>query len=181
MSTTNSVAKQLLRTGAYKTGDFTLASGKSSKHYIDAKLATSDPIVLRSIVQHAVPYVIGHEAVAGTVLGGVPFAVALGLETGRTTYLVRPEPKEHGTGQRVEGPPRQGAKVLMVEDVVTTGGSLLDAVEATREAGYEVGHAVTIVDRQEGGRELLREHDVALHALTTLSELEAEAQEDDDA
>ncbi len=173
------IADQLLRTGAYKTGEFTLASGKTSKHYIDAKLATSDPIVLRSIVQHATPYVIGHDAVAGTVLGGVPFAVALGLETGRTTYLIRPESKEHGTGQRVEGPPRQGAKVLMIEDVVTTGGSLVDAIEATREAGYEVGHAVTIVDRQEGGRDLLREQDVALHALTTLSELEAASQEED--
>lgn len=166
-----SLAKLIVDAGAFKTGEFTLASGEESSYYVDAKLACADPAVLRTFAQHATMYAVGHDAVAGTALGGVPLAVALGLETGRPTFLVRGASKEHGTEGRLEGPVSGDEDVLMVEDVVTTGGSLVDAVEAVRANGCTVKHAVTIVDRQAGAREALKEAGVALHALVTLSEL----------
>lgn len=162
----------LAKTGAFKTGEFTLASGKTSRFYVDAKLACSDPVVLATLAQHAAPYAVGHDVVAGTALGGVPLAVALGLETGRPILLVRSASKEHGTESRIEGPVEEGQRVLVCEDVVTTGGSLVSAIQAVRATGCEVAHAVVIVDREQGAREALSEIGVKLHALVTLSELE---------
>ncbi len=171
----NNLARLVIESGAFKTGTFTLASGQTSDHYVDMKLACADPALLNTLAQHGSMYAIGHEALAGTALGGVPFAVALGLETGRSTFLVRSQSKEHGTQSRVEGPVRGDERVLLVEDVVTTGGSLMDAVNAVRETGCTVEHAITIVDREEGARELLRDEGVALHALITLTELRNQA------
>lgn len=166
-----SLAKLLVDSGAFKTGEFELASGKTSPYYVDCKLACADPAILTTLAQHGTMYMVGKDAVAGTALGGVPLAVALGLETGRETFLVRSSSKEHGTQGRIEGPVGGDEEVLMVEDVVTTGGSLVDAVETVRAAGCEVRHALTIVDREEGGREALDERGVSLHALVILSEL----------
>lgn len=166
-----SLAKLIAESGAFKTGSFTLSSGETSPYYVDVKMACGDPAILSTLAQHGTVYAVGHDAVAGTALGGVPLAVALGLEAGRETFLVRPEGKGHGTGGRLEGPVDGDERVLVVEDVVTTGGSLVEAVEAVREAGCTVDHALTIVDREAGGREALAEVDVSLHALVTLSEL----------
>lgn len=174
------LARLIVESGAFKTGTFTLASGETSDYYVDMKLACADPALLNTLAQHGALYAIGHDALAGTALGGVPFAVALGLETGRSTFLVRGKSKEHGTQSRVEGPVDGTERVLLVEDVVTTGGSLLDAVDAVREMGCTVEHAITIVDRQQGARELLRENDVALHALITLTELRDHARTGDE-
>jgi orotate phosphoribosyltransferase len=156
---------------ALRTGEFELASGETSPYYVDVKHACSNPSVLRALAQHAQVYAVGHDAIAGTALGGVPLAVQLGVETGHPILLVRGEAKDYGTGSRIEGPVDDAEEVLMVEDVTTTGQSLREAVEAVRDTGASVAHAVTIVDREEGARELLTEADVALHALTTLSEL----------
>lgn len=179
-----SLAKLLVDAGAFKTGEFTLSSGKTSPYYVDCKQACADPATLRTLAQHGTMYTVGRDAVAGTALGGVPLAVALGLEAGRPTLLVRSASKEHGTEGRVEGPVRGDENVLVVEDVVTTGGSLLEAVEALRARGCTVRHALAIVDRQEGGRESLQEEGVSLHALVTLEELvehvENEASEEGD-
>lgn len=161
----------IVESGAFRTGEFTLSSGETSSYYVDVKTACGDPKILSTLAQHGTVYAVGHDAVAGTALGGVPLAVALGLEAGRETFLVRPEGKGHGTGGRLEGPVDGDERVLVVEDVVTTGGSLVDAVEAVREAGCTVDHALAVVDREAGGREALAEVDVALHALVTLSEL----------
>ncbi len=166
-----SLAKLIVDAGAFKTGEFTLASGETSPYYVDMKLACADPALLSTLAQHATMYTVGRDAVAGTALGGVPLAVAIGLEVNRPTFLVRSASKEHGTEGRVEGPVTGEEDVLMVEDVVTTGGSLVDAVEAVRQAGCTVEHALTIVDREQGARERLDEAGVSLHALVTLSEL----------
>jgi orotate phosphoribosyltransferase len=166
-----SLADLLVDADAFRTGEFELSSGETSSYYVDVKHACSDPSVLRALAQHAQTYALGHDAVAGTALGGVPLAVALGTEIGRPILLVRDEAKDYGTGSRIEGPIDDAEEVLVVEDVTTTGNSLLEAVQAIREAGPEVGHAVTIVDREQGARELLQDEGVSLHALVTLSEL----------
>lgn len=166
-----SLADLIVETGAFRTGEFELSSGETSSYYIDAKHACSDPTVLHTLAQHAEMYAVGHDTIAGTALGGVPLAVTLGVETGHPILLVRGEAKDYGTGSRIEGPVDEAEQVLVVEDVTTTGNSLLAAVEAIREAGPTVEHAVTIVDREQGARELLEDEGVALHALVTLSEL----------
>lgn len=171
-----SLARLIVDSGAFKTGEFTLTSGKTSSYYVDLKMACADPAVLSTLAQHATMYTVGRDAVAGTALGGVPLAVALGLKTGQPMFLVRPGDRDHGTESRVEGPVVGDEDVLVVEDVVTTGGSLVDAVDALRDRGCTVGHALAIVDREEGGREALEDADVALHALVTLSELKEHAQ-----
>ncbi len=167
-----SLARLIADSGAFKTGAFTLSSGEESSYYVDMKQACGDPGLLSALAQHATVYAIGHDAVAGTALGGVPFAVALGLETGHPTFLVRSSSKEHGTEGRVEGPVDGSERVLLVEDVTTTGGSLVDAVQAVRGEGCTVEHAVAIVDRESGARDALASADVQLHALVTLSELQ---------
>jgi orotate phosphoribosyltransferase len=166
-----SLAGLLREADAFREGEFTLSSGKTSNYYVDVKRACTDPSVLRALAQHARTYALGKDRVAGTALGGVPLAVALGLDTGLDTLLVRSETKNYGTGSQIEGEFEDGEEVLVVEDVTTTGQSLLEAVEALREAGLTVRHAVTIVDREEGARDLLHDNDVSLHALVTLSEL----------
>jgi orotate phosphoribosyltransferase len=175
-----SLPRLIAESGAFKTGSFTLSSGEESPYYVDMKEACADPAILSTLAQHATVYAVGHDAVAGTALGGVPLAVALGLEAGRDTFLVRSEAKAHGTEGRLEGPVAGDERVLLVEDVATTGGSLVDAVRAVRGAGCTVDHAVTIVDREAGARQALGDEDVALHALVTLSEL-TEAHPEDDA
>lgn len=166
-----SLATRLVEIGAFKTGEFELASGATSTHYVDVKEALSDPALLRAMAMHGKAHTPGRDAVAGTVLGGVPLATAVALEAGLPLLMVRPEPKAHGTGNQVEGRLEPGADVLVVEDVVTSGGSVLAAVEALRAAGATVRHVLCAVDRREGGRELLKENDITLHALVTLDEL----------
>lgn len=166
------LADLIVESGAFKTGEFTLSSGETSPFYVDMKHACADPALLRTLADHGSTYAIGHDALAGTALGGVPLAVALGLETGRPTFLVRSSSKEHGTGERLEGPVEGTEHVLVVEDVTTTGASLVDAVHAVRKEGCTVDHALTIVDRENGAQEALEEEGVTLHALVTLSELD---------
>jgi orotate phosphoribosyltransferase len=107
-------------------------------------------------------------------LGAVPIAVALSLETGLPFVMIRKEKREHGTGSQIEGALDQGDRVLIVEDVVTSGGSTIKSVEALREAGAKVDTAVVVVDREEGGEEALQALDVTLKACIKASQLKKE-------
>ena len=171
---------QLLAERAYRHGSFTLASGRSSDHYVNCKpvslsgegLALLSARMLELVEPEAV-------AVAGLTLGadplvsGVAQAAAL---TGRPldALIVRKEAKGHGTGAWLEGPlPAAGSRITVLEDVVTTGGSSLKAVKQLREAGYTVQRVVTIVDRQEGGLEAMTAAGLELHSLFQLEEVAA--------
>ena len=171
---------QLLAERAYRHGSFTLASGRSSDHYVNCKpvslsgegLALLSARMLELVEPEAV-------AVAGLTLGadplvsGVAQAAAL---TGRPldALIVRKEAKGHGTGAWLEGPlPAAGSRITVLEDVVTTGGSSLKAVKQLREAGYTVERVVTIVNRQEGGLEAMTAAGLELHSLFLLEEVAA--------
>jgi orotate phosphoribosyltransferase len=171
---------QLLAERAYRHGSFTLASGRSSDHYVNCKpvslsgegLALLSARMLELVEPEAV-------AVAGLTLGadplvsGVAQAAAL---TGRPldALIVRKEAKGHGTGAWLEGPmPAAGSRITVLEDVVTTGGSSLKAVKQLREAGYTVERVVTIVDRQEGGLEAMTAAGLELQSLFLLEEVAA--------
>jgi orotate phosphoribosyltransferase len=165
------LAKDLLDSGAVRFGTFTLTSGQTSDVYVDVKRATTDPDRLRRIAERLVPRVGDAERLAGMELGAVPILVALALAAHRPYAIVRKAGRSHGTAQRVEGDIPKGAQVLVVEDVTTTGGSVLETVELLRAAGGVVERVVCVVDRQQGAKERLASVGVHLEPLITLSEL----------
>ena len=156
-------------------GDFTLSSGKKSAYYIDIKKASTDPKVLAEIAERMAARLnergMKVDRIAGVVLGSIPLAVALSLRTGIPFVMVRKERKEHGTGKLIEGVLCPGEKVLVVEDVVTSAGSSAEAISILRGAGAEVTSVLTVIDRQEGGAERLREIGVELVPLLTAEDV----------
>jgi orotate phosphoribosyltransferase len=171
---------QLLAERAYRHGQFTLASGRTSTHYVNCKPVSLSGQGLALLAAQMLPLVEAEAvAVAGLTLGadplvsGVAQAAAL---AGRQldALIVRKEAKGHGTGAWLEGPlPAAGSRITVLEDVVTTGGSSLKAVHQLREAGYTVDRVVTIVDRQEGGLDAMTSAGLELRSLFLLEEVAA--------
>ena len=158
--------------GAVQFGSFTLASGKTSDYYVDIKRVTQ-PVVLREIGRRMAPHVAGHDRIAGVELGAIPLAVVVSLESGLPFLMVRKEAKEHGMKRTFEGEMDAGDRVAFVEDVVTTGGTLREAIERMRAEGAVVDRAVAVVDREEGGRATLLGAHVELVALLRAKDLRA--------
>ena len=171
---------ELLATRAYRHGNFTLASGRTSSHYVNCKPVSLSGLGLALLSAQMLDLVEpGAVAVAGLTLGadplvsGVAQAAALAGQT-LDALIVRKEAKGHGTGAWLEGPlPEPGSRITVLEDVVTTGGSSLKAVKQLREAGYVVERVVTIVDRQEGGLAAMQEAGLELRSLFQLDEVAA--------
>ena len=169
---------------AYRTGQFTLASGLTSEHYVNCKpvalsgsgLALLGPAMLAMVEKEA-------SAVGGLTLGADPLVSGVAMaaaQQGRdlNALIVRKQAKGHGTGAWLEGPlPASGDLVTVLEDVVTTGGSSIQAVNQLKEAGYSVRRVVTIVDREEGGQEAMDQAGLELVSLFRLSEVAARAKE----
>ncbi len=160
---------------AYLEGDFVLRSGKRSRYYLDKYRFETRPDILRALGIRIAAEVKAHAPdatrLAAPELGAVALAAAASLESGLPFLIVRKEAKEYGTGNRLEGPYDEGECVCLVEDVVTSGGALLDSVDALRDVGLAVQTAVCIVDRQEGGADALARRAVRLRPIFTASEL----------
>jgi orotate phosphoribosyltransferase len=156
-------------------GDFTLRSGKRSRWYLDKYRFETDPALLRELGERLAAAVkdVEPEAVklGGPALGAVALAASAAMASGLPFIIVRGEAKEYATGNRIEGPHEPGELVCLVEDVVTSGGALCEAVEAVRAAGLVVRHAVCVVDREEGGTDALARLGVRLASLYRASEL----------
>lgn len=167
-----SLARDLLAAAVLR-GHFTLRSGATSSYYIDKYRLTTEPSLLTRITDGFLPLVPAEaRRIAGTALGAVPLATALSLRTGRPCLFVRVDAaKDHGTGKAIEGVLEPGELIVLVEDVVTTGGASVTAVEILRAAGAKVLAVLAVVDRQQGGAERFAEADVPFHALFTASEL----------
>jgi len=169
------VKQALVGCGALLFGEFTLASGKKSQYYIDIKKASTDPKVLRLVAREMANEIrrqgIQVDRIAGVVLGSIPLAVALSLETGTSFIMVRKEKKDHGTSKLIEGVFRRGEKVLIVEDVITSAGSALFALDLLRSEGMVIEHVFSVVDREEGGKAKLLEAGAELTALVTATEV----------
>lgn len=161
--------------GALQFGTFTLASGRTSSFYIDIKKAITRPDLLRTIGEAMAPYAAKADKVAGVELGAVPIAAAVSLASGKPYLMVRKATKEHGTKKEFEGELSKGDRVLFVEDVITTGGTLRGAIERMRAQGAAIDDVVAVVDREEGGKIALAEITVRLHALVTAKDLLASA------
>ena len=166
----------LLRERAYLEGDFILRSGRRSSYYLDKYRFETHPELLRELGRR-----IGERAargadgpadlLAGPELGAVALAAAASLAVAIPFLIVRKDAKSYGTERRIEGVYEQGAKVCLVEDVVTTGGAAVSAVKALREAGLECRTAICVVDREEGGGDALARHAVRLHPLFRIADL----------
>ncbi len=166
-----SLRSSLGESGALQFGEFTLTSGKKSSYYVDMKTAFTDPVLLRQVAESLVPYTEGFHRVAGTELGAVPLLVSLALETGLPYLIIRKGERAHGTEGAYEGEVQEGERVLLVEDVATTGGTLQRAINLLRDEGAVVDLAVCVVDREEGAEEKLREMGVGLEALLQTEDL----------
>jgi orotate phosphoribosyltransferase len=164
-----------IREAAYLEGDFLLRSGKRSKYYLDKYRFETRPELLRPIGERIAAIVQEHAAdatlLAGPELGAVALAASASLASGLPFLLVRKAAKEYGTSKRIEGVHEEGECICLVEDVVTSGGALLESVDALREAGLVVHTAVCVVDREEGGADKLARHAVRLRPLFRASDL----------
>lgn len=163
--------------GALQFGRFVLTSGAVSNYYVDIKKASTDPVVLRYIGELMASFVDDYDLVAGMELGAVPLAVAVGLEADVPFVIVRKGEREHGLKRLIEGSDVSGKRVLIVEDVTTSGGSVVKAVERLRDAGASVDCAVVVVDREGDARSRLEGLDVSLESLVSVSDILKDAEE----
>ena len=156
-------------------GDFTLRSGKRSRWYLDKYRFETDPAILQELGERLAATVADAEPEAvrlgGPALGAVALAASASMASGLPFIIIRGETKGYGTANRLEGPYEPGDVVCLVEDVVTSGGALCEAVEAVREAGLVVRYAVCVVDREEGGADALARLGVRLASLYRAGEL----------
>jgi orotate phosphoribosyltransferase len=156
------------------TGDFRLRSGATSTEYFDKYRFESDPRLLRAIARELAPLVpAATEVLAGLELGGIPIAAALSLETGLPVAFVRKHAKSYGTCRLAEGVDVSGRRLLVVEDVITSGGQVVKSTEQLRALGALVPSALCVIDRESGGVEALASVQLKLSALFTKSQLEA--------
>jgi orotate phosphoribosyltransferase len=166
---------QMLVDRALLEGDFVLRSGKRSTWYLDKYRFETEPEVLRELGDVLAEAVREHEPdairLAAPALGAVALAAAASLSSGLPFIIVRGETKEYGTANRIEGPFEPAELVCLLEDVVTTGGALAEAVSALRADGLVVRNAVCVVDREEGGSDALARLGVRLRALYRAEEL----------
>jgi len=169
--------KMIMMELSIEFGDFTLKSGKKSRYYIDARRTTLDPegarltgILMHRLIREKLP---GTASIGGPTLGADPIVVATGiagLESGSPLrlFLVRKEVKGHGTRKAIEGHLRPGDSVAIVEDVITTGGSILHAIEEVEAANGVVGGVFVLVDRKQGGKEHLESLGYPVHSIFTI-------------
>jgi len=157
---------------AYLEGDFTLRSGKKSKYYLDKYLFETCPDILKQLGKEFAKYVTDDVTlIAGAELGGVVLAAATAMETGKNWIIVRNSKKNYGTGKMVEGTIKAGDVVLLVEDIATTGGQVLEAAKAITEAGATVKKIVCTIDRRQGAEENITKAGYKFESIITKNDL----------
>lgn len=166
----------LTKIGSLKFGTFKLTSGRTSPYYIDLRIVPSFPDVFKRICDFYVDLIkteLGadnFDRIAGIPIAGIPFASLVAYHLNKPFLYIRQRVRLHGRERRIEGLLMPGDRVLLIDDLITTGGSLRKAAEAIRAEGGIVTDAVVLLDREEGGKKNLAEHNVALHYLLRVSE-----------
>jgi orotate phosphoribosyltransferase len=159
---------------SHLSGTFVLRSGRRADHYFDKYRFESDPRLLADVVEALVPLVpAGTDGLAGLELGGVPLATMLSSVTGLPAFFVRKQPKKYGTERVCEGGDVDGRSLVIVEDVVTTGGQIVLSAQDLRAEGAVVEHALCVIDREGGGADVVAAEGITLRALFTMRALEA--------
>ncbi|RAP49331.1 MAG: orotate phosphoribosyltransferase [Methanosphaera sp. SHI613] len=154
-----------------KFGDFTLSSGKKSDYYVDMKKAITEPEILECVA-HLITEKIDDDIdkIAGPALGAVPIATATSLISKKPMLMIRKEKKSYGTSKQIEGQLNENDNVIIVEDVTTTGGSLIKAINVIEDNGGNIIKAFVIVDREEGAKDTFEERGIIFEPLLTISE-----------
>jgi orotate phosphoribosyltransferase len=158
-------------------GDFTLASGKKSSYYVDLRLVPSYPHEFRKMVKYLQNEIIKDigldkfDSLVSVPTGGLVIASALAIETVKPLIYVRSKPKDYGTSKSVEGKIVEGMKVVMIDDVATTGGSVVNGIMSLKEAKIKVEDAYVIVNRMEGADKALKDQGVTLHSITNVMQI----------
>ena len=162
----------LKENGVFLEGDFTLSSGKKSNYYINMKKAITEPEILSTISKLITQKIDldDIDKVAGPALGAVPIATAVSLESKLPLLMIRKEKKGYGTSKLIEGELNEGDNVIVVEDVSTTGGSLLKAIRAINDNGGNVKRAFVVVDREEGAIETFEKEGITLEPLISVKD-----------
>ena len=162
---------QLLKEcGAIKFGRFVLTSGAISDYYIDIKKASTNPKTLKLIAESRSKHAEGYDLLAGVELGAVPLVTALSLEINLPYVIIRKEKRGHGTSKQIEGCDVKNKKVLVIEDVTTSGGSVVKTIQVLRENNAEVDKVLVVVDRESGAKEKLQKLNVTFVSLLSVSE-----------
>jgi len=163
--------------GIIKFGNFTLASGKKSSYYVDLRLVPSYPHQFRTMIkylQNNIAESVGldsFDSLVSVPTGGLVIASALAIETVKPLIYVRSKPKDYGTSKSIEGQIQEGMKVVMIDDVATTGGSVVNAIKSLKEANITIEDAYVIVNRMQGADEALKELGVKLHSITNIIQI----------
>ncbi len=167
----NSIAARI-KSCAQLEGSFTLRSGKTSNTYFDKYRFESDPVLLRDIAEKMANLVpTGTEVLAGLEMGGIPVVTMLSQVTGLPAAFVRKEAKSYGTCKYAEGASLSDRKFVLVEDVVSSGGAIIDALKLLRADGLDTNTALCVIDRQSGGLEALASNGIQLKALLTYAQI----------
>ena len=167
---TSELARRI-KQAAYLEGDFVLRSGKRSKYYLDKYLFETQPDILAELGRRFAQRIEDAARIAGAELGGVALAAAASMAAGKPFVIVRNAKKDYGTGKLMEGTVRLGEKVMLVEDIATTGGQVLEAAKVLTEAGAKVTKIVCTIDRMEGARENIEKAGYRFEALLTKTDL----------
>ncbi|MGW7545681.1 orotate phosphoribosyltransferase [Streptomyces sp. NPDC054770] len=173
---TNADLARRIHAASHLTGRFTLRSGRTATEYFDKYRFEADPVLLDEIARLMAPLVpSGTEVLAGLEMGGIPVVTALGRHTGLPCAFVRKQAKPYGTCRLAEGAEVAGRKVLVVEDVVTSGGQIVLSTTDLRNLGAQVDEALCVIDREQGGAEALKAEGISLLSLLTAEDLRAAA------
>jgi orotate phosphoribosyltransferase len=165
------LGERIYRT-AHLTGEFVLRSGMTTHEYFDKYQFEGDPVLLDAIAEAMVPLVpTDIEVLAGLEMGGIPVVTALSRHTGLPCSFVRKKAKAYGTARLAEGADIKGRRVLVVEDVVTSGGQIVLSTTELRALGADIREALCVIDREQGGRESLAAANLTLHSLLTAGDL----------
>jgi orotate phosphoribosyltransferase len=157
---------------SYLEGDFLLRSGKRSKYYMDKYLFETQPDILKALGKEFCKYLTPDVTlIAGAELGGVALAAATAMEANKPWIIVRNSKKDYGTSKMVEGKLQKGDIVLLVEDIATTGGQVLEAAKVIIEAGATVKKIVAVIDRKQGARENIEKAGYAFDSIITKEDL----------
>lgn len=171
------IATILYDLDAIKFGEFTLSSGRSSPYYVDMRFVPGSPMAFRRTIGGLVDVIdkkIGldsFDSLASVPTGGLVFASALAIESVKPLSYVRSSTKEHGRARKVEGIVSSGDHVLVVDDVITTGGSVLHAIEALQEIGVKITDTLAVIDRLEGAADALAKLNIRLHSVATITDI----------
>ena len=167
----------LYKNDIIKFGNFTLASGKDSSYYIDLRLVPSFPHQFRKMIKNLQNLIIekigldNFDSLASVPTGGLVVASALAIETVKPLIYVRNKPKEHGTTKSIEGKISSGMKVIMIDDVMTTGTSVLNGIKQLKESNLSISNVFVLINRLEGADKALNEIGVQTHQLTDILEI----------